>query len=463
LIDQAPKNGARTNDKEPPMRKFLLASAAVTALVAVPAVANAQSAPKSQDMPAASSQQHAPKGSARDDMDSKRGPSAQSGERRETTGSKSSPMTDRAPKSGPSNEGRSAGSSQPEEKGMGASRSQGAQNDDKGNAGQKSGRSDQNRQTTGASEGSQDRDNKKAQKSGTSDMNKGTSNASQAGQDKQLNEQKPGQPKASSSSKSNERATTGQSPADQQTKGDRANRDNATGTSDGMKDRNTNQRDQAGSQNNQAGSQRDQGGRSSTSSSTSTSGSAAAKPEVQSKFTEVIEKQRVKPVTNVNFSVSVGSTVPRSVHFYDVPRDIVTIYPEYRGKKFIVVRDEIVIIEPGTKKVVAVMPRSARTTTGASTSGTSTSMRQSTSSKLQLAPEKRRVIRETVIKEQAAPRCVDLQVSVGAEVPRSLQLRHLPDVVVTEVPEIRSYDFCLNGDDVVLIDPSDYRIVEVID
>jgi len=443
------------------MRKFLLASAAVTALVAVPAVANAQSAPKSQDTPAASSQQHAPKGSARDDMDKKRSPAAQSGERRETTGSQSSSTTDRAPKGSQSGEDKSAGSSQPDNKG--AAKGQGAQNDEKGNAGQKAGRSDQNRQTTGASEGLRDRDSNKAQKSGTSDMNKGAGNASQAGQDKQLNEQKPGQPKASSSSKSNERATTGQSPADQQTKGDRANRDNATGTPGGMNDRNANQRDQAGSQRDQAGSQRDQGGRNSTSSSTSTSGSVATKPEVQSKFTEVIEKQRVKPVTNVNFSVSVGSTVPSSVRFYDVPRDVVTIYPEYRGKKFVVVRDEIVIIEPGTKKVVAVMPRSGRATTGTSTSGTSTSVRQTTSSKLQLAPEKRRIIRETVIKEQAAPRCADLQVSVGAEVPRSLQLRHLPDMVVTEVPEIRSYDFCLNGDDVVLIDPSDYRIVEVID
>ncbi len=436
------------------MRKFLLASVAVTALMAGPAIANAQTVPKSQDTPAAGSQQQSQKGSARDDIDSKRGSSAQSGERRDATGSQSSPMTDRASKGGQSGEDKSAGSSQPDNKG--ASKSQGAQNDDHGKAGQKSGRSDQNRQTTGASEGSHDQGGAKAQKSGKSDMNKGANSASQAGQDKQLNEQKPGQSKASSSSQPNQRSTTGQSPNDQQTKGDRANRDNATGTSGGMNDRNANQRDQAGSQ-------RDQGGRNSTSSSASTSGSAAAKPEVQSKFTEVIEKQRVKPVTNVNFSVSVGSTVPGSVHFYDVPRDIVTIYPEYRGKKFIVVRDEIVIIEPGTKKVVAVMPRSGRTTTGTSTSGTSTSVRQSTSSKLQLAPEKRRVIRETVIKEQAAPRCTDLQVSIGAEVPRSLQLRHLPDMVVSEVPEIRSYDFCLSGDDVVLIDPSDYRIVEVID
>ncbi|MFL5067197.1 MAG: DUF1236 domain-containing protein, partial [Xanthobacteraceae bacterium] len=200
--------------------------------------------------------------------------------------------------------------------------------------------------------------------------------------------------------------------------------------------------------------QRDQAG----STQSSTTGTTQVTQEQQTKFNQVIEKQKVQSVTNVNFSVSVGSTVPTSVRFHDVPRDIVTINPEFRGKKFVVVRDEIVIVEPRTHKIVSVIPRSARGTTG-----TATSTRQTTSSKLNLAPEKRRVIRETVIKEQAAPRCADLQISVGAEVPRSLQLRPLPDVVVTEVPEIRSYDFCIKGDDVVLIDPSDYRIVEVID
>ncbi|MFL4983391.1 MAG: DUF1236 domain-containing protein, partial [Xanthobacteraceae bacterium] len=242
--------------------------------------------------------------------------------------------------------------------------------------------------------------------------------------------------------------TTGQSQSDQRTKGDCANRDNQPAGGQGATQTNqrtgtsgtVNQRDQAGS------------------TQSSTSGTTQVTQEQQTKFNQVIEKQKVQSVTNVNFSVSVGSTVPSSVRFHDVPSDIVSINPEFRGKKFVVVRDEIVIVEPRTHKIVSVIPRSARGTTG-----TATSTRQTTSSKLNLAPEKRRVIRETVIKEQAAPRCADLQISVGAEVPRSLQLRPLPDVVVTEVPEIRSYDFCIKGDDVVLIDPSDYRIVEVID
>jgi len=191
---------------------------------------------------------------------------------------------------------------------------------------------------------------------------------------------------------------------------------------------------------------------------TDRAGAVSLSTDQRTRINEVIARERVNSVTNVNFSVSVGSTIPRSVHVFDVPREIVTINPEFRGKKFVVVRDEIVIVEPSTHKIVSVIPRSGR-----GTSGTTGSVQQTTSSKLQLAPEKRRIIRETVIKEQAAPRCADLTLSVGAEVPRTIQINPLPDVVLREVPEIRSYEFCIKDNDVVLVDPGEHRIVEVID
>ena len=193
----------------------------------------------------------------------------------------------------------------------------------------------------------------------------------------------------------------------------------------------------------------------------SQTGSAAATEDKTAKFNQVIEKQKVRSVDNINVNVSVGTSLPRSVTLHDVPSDIVTVYPEYRGKKFVVVRDEIIVVEPGTRKIVATIPRSGRATTGASTS--STTVRQSTSAKIQLAPEQRRKIRETVIKEQAAPRCSDVPLTVGGEVPRSLQLQPLPQDIVRDVPELRSYNFCLKNNQVVLIDPTEYRIVEVIE
>ena len=42
-------------------------------------------------------------------------------------------------------------------------------------------------------------------------------------------------------------------------------------------------------------------------------------------------------------------------------------------------------------------------------------------------------------------------------------LRELPDTILTEVPEIRSYEYFVRDDDVVLIDRRERRIVEVIE
>jgi hypothetical protein len=64
----------------------------------------------------------------------------------------------------------------------------------------------------------------------------------------------------------------------------------------------------------------------------------------------------VKPVTNVNFSISVGTRVPRTVTFHPVPTEIVTIYPDWRGYEFFLVRDEIIIVNPRTLEIVAVLP-----------------------------------------------------------------------------------------------------------
>jgi hypothetical protein len=64
----------------------------------------------------------------------------------------------------------------------------------------------------------------------------------------------------------------------------------------------------------------------------------------------------VARVDSVNFSISVGTAVPRSVHFAVLPVDIVTIVPEYRGFDYIVVGDQILIIDPNTLEIVDILP-----------------------------------------------------------------------------------------------------------
>ena len=75
----------------------------------------------------------------------------------------------------------------------------------------------------------------------------------------------------------------------------------------------------------------------------------------RTKITTVIRDQHVQPVTNVNFSISVGTRVPRDVSFHPLPAEIVDVYPDWRGYEFILVRDQILVIDPSSLEIVAVL------------------------------------------------------------------------------------------------------------
>ena len=59
-------------------------------------------------------------------------------------------------------------------------------------------------------------------------------------------------------------------------------------------------------------------------------------------------------VTNVNFSVSVGTVVPRTVTLVVVPAVFVEIYPQYRGRKYFVYNEQIIIVDDDLK-IIAVI------------------------------------------------------------------------------------------------------------
>jgi hypothetical protein len=77
--------------------------------------------------------------------------------------------------------------------------------------------------------------------------------------------------------------------------------------------------------------------------------------EQRTRITTVIRDQHIAPVSNVNFAVSIGTRVPRDVGFHPLPAEIVTIYPEWRGYEFFLVRNEIVVVDPRTLEIVAVL------------------------------------------------------------------------------------------------------------
>ncbi len=83
-------------------------------------------------------------------------------------------------------------------------------------------------------------------------------------------------------------------------------------------------------------------------------GSAKLTTEQRTKISTVIREHKVEPA-HLNVSVSVGTRIPTSVHVYPLPVEVISIYPEWRGYDYILVGDQIVIINPRTHEIVAIV------------------------------------------------------------------------------------------------------------
>jgi hypothetical protein len=79
--------------------------------------------------------------------------------------------------------------------------------------------------------------------------------------------------------------------------------------------------------------------------------------EQRTRITTVIRNEHVAPVNSVDFNVAVGTRIPRErVHLRPLPGEVVSIYPEWRGYEFILVHDQILVINPSTDEIVAILP-----------------------------------------------------------------------------------------------------------
>ena len=83
-------------------------------------------------------------------------------------------------------------------------------------------------------------------------------------------------------------------------------------------------------------------------------GSAKLTTEQRSKISSVVREQKVERV-NLNVSVTVGTRIPSSVHVHPLPQQVFVIYPEWRGYDYILVGEQIVIINPRTHEIVAII------------------------------------------------------------------------------------------------------------
>jgi hypothetical protein len=82
---------------------------------------------------------------------------------------------------------------------------------------------------------------------------------------------------------------------------------------------------------------------------------AALSGEQHAKIWSTLRGEKAERLTNVQFSTTVGGVIPGTVHLYRLPVSIVEYAPQYRGYEYILVGDEILIVDPRTLRIVAVI------------------------------------------------------------------------------------------------------------
>src|SRR6202165_280935 len=92
-----------------------------------------------------------------------------------------------------------------------------------------------------------------------------------------------------------------------------------------------------------------------TTGNAATSATAAPPAATATHITSAIKQEKAEEVTNVNFNISVGTTVPAGVRYHPLSSRIVEIYPEWRGYEFILVHGKYIILRPHTHEIVYII------------------------------------------------------------------------------------------------------------
>ena len=182
----------------------------------------------------------------------------------------------------------------------------------------------------------------------------------------------------------------------------------------------------------------------------------------RTRISQSIARLDVKPMTNVNFQISVGAVVPRDVHLSILPSDVVDIVPQYRGYSFFVVNDEIVIVEPQSYRIVTTLPYSGSKAAAAPAkerSKTTFSDRDRDA----VRKHSRSAARPASREGRTTGSAVRSEIRVGDRLPESVEIETFPETVYREAPTLREYRYINRENRTYIIEPRERTVIEEID
>jgi hypothetical protein len=82
---------------------------------------------------------------------------------------------------------------------------------------------------------------------------------------------------------------------------------------------------------------------------------------------------------------------------------------------------------------------------------------------VQLTAEQRHTVKEIIIKSlKVEPQQADVPMQVGSVVPPGVPLQPIPVEVAVKVPQLRTHSYAVKDDTVIIVDPRNNRIAELV-
>jgi len=177
--------------------------------------------------------------------------------------------------------------------------------------------------------------------------------------------------------------------------------------------------------------------------------------EQRGQIVDRLRRERGTSRENINIQVNVGGRLPARVRPRPLPPDIVRIAPQYRGYEYTVVQDRIYVVEPRTRRVIDIVEESGPS------SRTTTSTWRDGNQRITITTEQRETLKQSARRMTTTPSSASPASSVSDA--SCLTLQPVPEELVRVNAEFGNYRMLAIGEQVILVDPREQKVVEVID
>ena len=182
------------------------------------------------------------------------------------------------------------------------------------------------------------------------------------------------------------------------------------------------------------------------------SSSATVNDDQRRQVVDQLRRDRAATSQNLNIQVNVGTRLPQNVQARRLPSDIVRIMPQYRDYEYTVIDNHVAIVDPRRREVVEILDD------GPGYGGTLAYGRD----RIVISDDTRTRFRE-LVRSSSTTFGSTSPSGGGTSASNCLSLQPVPEELARTHPELSSYRYLAVGDQVVLVDPQQHKIVQVID